>query len=92
VSLADEEADMSADQNRPATPALGVPPADLSREELLRELESLYTTRLEALRHGSDDALATHTRRTVELEEEYLRRRPEREIDPDRLREGARHR
>jgi hypothetical protein len=71
---------------------MGIPPADLSREELLRELQSLHSTRLDTLQHGSDDALATHTRRTAELEEEYLRRRPEREIDPDRLREGARER
>ena len=34
---------------------------------------------------GPDDALAVHLARTTELEEEYLTRYPEREIDPSRL-------
>jgi hypothetical protein len=70
----------------------GVPPQDLGDEELTRELTQLYSTRDDTLRHGSDQALATHTRRTQELEAEYLRRFPDREVDPERLREGARQR
>jgi hypothetical protein len=70
----------------------GVPATELSYEDLLRELFELYRTRLDTLRHGSDQALAHHTGRMNELEPEYLRRNPQREIDPERLREGARQR
>ncbi|HEV7932755.1 MAG TPA: DUF6158 family protein [Actinomadura sp.] len=72
--------------------ATGVTPSDLGDEDLMRELEHLYDTRLDALRHAADQALAEHTRRMAEFEAEYLRRRPEREIDPERLRAGARQR
>ena len=68
----------------------GVPAADLPDEDLLRELDSLARTRVQTLRHGSDDALRTHIDRMAELEQEYLRRFPDREIDPQRTREGAR--
>lgn len=68
----------------------GVDPGTLSDDDLFRELAHLYETRFGTLRHGSDQALAEHTRRTSELEAEYIRRLPTREIDPDRLREGAR--
>jgi hypothetical protein len=59
---------------------LGVSPTELSDEDLIRELESLHRTRNDTLRHGPDDALAHHDRRTAELEREYLRRYPDREI------------
>lgn len=68
----------------------GVRAAELPDEDLLRELESLSRTRVQTLRHGSDDALATHRARTRELEDEYLRRFPERETDAQRTRQGAR--
>jgi hypothetical protein len=68
----------------------GIDPTVLPEDDLLRELERLHATRTETLRHGSDDALARHTSRTAELEREYLRRHPHREVDPNRLREGAR--
>ncbi|MGI5270526.1 DUF6158 family protein [Nonomuraea sp. CA-218870] len=71
---------------------MGIDPAQLSDEDLLRELRQLHTTRTDAFLHGSDDALARHTSRTNELESEYLRRYPQREVDPNRLREGARAR
>ncbi|MFD1938150.1 MULTISPECIES: DUF6158 family protein [Nonomuraea] len=71
---------------------MGIDPRDLSEEDLIRELRQLYQTRLETLLHGPDDALARHTSRTNELESEYLRRHPVRDIDPGRLREGARQR
>ena len=70
----------------------GVPAAELPEEDLLRELAHVHATRQQTFLHGSADALVTHTRRTAQLEDEYLRRHPEREIDPERLRAGARER
>jgi hypothetical protein len=68
-------------------PSLGVPPYGLSDDDVLRELRSLHQTRLDTLRHGSEQSLTHHLRRTDELEREYLRRFPGREISPDRLRD-----
>jgi hypothetical protein len=68
----------------------GVDPTSLSDEELLRELESLHSTRHETLLHGSSEALRSHTVRIHELEDEYVRRHPERDVDPERTRQGAR--
>lgn len=70
----------------------GSDPRNLDERDLLRELGQLHVTRHETFLHGSDDALRAHTRRTAELEDEYLRRHPEREIESGRLREGARAR
>ena len=70
----------------------GVDPTELAEDDLMRELEHLHATRNETFRHGSDEALAMHSRRTAELEREYLRRHPRREVDPNRLRAGARQR
>ena len=67
----------------------GVDPAELSDDDLLRELASVHETRHQTLRHGSDAALDNHTRRTGELEKEYRKRFPEREVDPQRLRDPA---
>jgi Family of unknown function (DUF6158) len=64
----------------------GVDPGALSNEDLLRELASLHETRHDTFRHGSDAALANHNERMAELEAEYLRRFPQREVDPARLR------
>jgi hypothetical protein len=47
---------------------------------------------MDALRHAPLQAFQEHTVRTAELETEYLRRRPAREIDPNRSRDGARAR
>ncbi len=74
------------DSSDSPVPGDGVPPRDLSADDLTRELSSLYRTRQDTLRHGSDSALAAHDRRTGELEHEYRRRFPDREIDPRRLR------
>lgn len=63
----------------------GIDPAELSDDDLFREMGSLHRTRLHTLRHGPDAALATHLRRTAELETEYLTRYPGREVDPGRL-------
>ncbi|MEV4200202.1 DUF6158 family protein [Micromonospora globbae] len=66
---------------------LGVDPAELTDEDLIREMHSLHRTRLDTLRHAADSALAHHLRRTAELETEYLARHPGREVDPSRLRD-----
>lgn len=68
----------------------GVPAADLNNDDLLRELEQLHTTRHDTLLHGSSSALRTHTERQHELEQEYLRRNPERDVGERRTRDGAR--
>ncbi len=68
----------------------GVPPEDLAEPDLLRELERLHATRHETFLHGARDALRAHTARTEQLEAEYLRRHPEREVDPARTRSGSR--
>jgi len=70
----------------------GVDPTELAEEDLMRELEHLHATRHDTFRHASEEALAVHSRRTAQLEAEYLRRHPQREVDPNRLREGARRR
>lgn len=66
----------------------GIDPRGFEEHQLFRELLSLYRTRMDTLRHGSEDALQEHNQRMRQLEGEYLRRRPEREIDPLRLRGG----
>jgi hypothetical protein len=60
--------------------------AELSDDDLLRELTQLHETRHDTFLHGSAHAVATHTDRQEALEEEYLRRNPAREVDQDRLR------
>jgi hypothetical protein len=71
---------------------MGIDPRDLDDEDLIRELRRLHETRTDTLFHGSDDAMERHTSRTQELEGEYLKRFPERHVDPGRLRSGARQR
>lgn len=68
----------------------GVHPDDLAETDLLRELEHLHATRHDTFLHGGADALREHSSRTAQLEQEYLRRHPEREVDPARTRSGAR--
>ena len=75
-----------------ADTAAGVAARDLSDEDLIRELGAVHRTRHDTLRHGSNQALAHHDERTVELEGEYLRRFPGREVSPARLTAGARDR
>jgi hypothetical protein len=83
---------MTFPADRPIETDQGVDPGELTGDDLMRELGHLYETRLDALRHASDQALDEHTHRTAQLEAEYLRRHPDREIDPERMREGARAR
>ncbi|MDP9101894.1 MAG: DUF6158 family protein [Actinomycetota bacterium] len=68
----------------------GVPPEQLNDEALDRELLHLHETRNETFLHGSEDALAIHTARTALLEQEYLRRNPDRVPDARRTRHGSR--
>lgn len=75
-----------AERETDAVGASGVPAAELGDEDLLRELASVHRTRDDTLRHGSGNSLAAHTARTEELETEYLRRFPDREIHDLRLR------
>ncbi len=65
-------------------------PQDLHEVDLLRELEHLHRTRNDTFLHGSPHALREHSMRTGDLEQEYLRRHPEREVNPARTRAGAR--
>jgi hypothetical protein len=68
---------------------MGIDAAQLSDDDLVRELRQLHLTRSDTFFHGSDDALSMHTARTSELEAEYLRRNPDREVDPLRLRQRS---
>ena len=68
----------------------GVSPEDLAETNLIRELEHLHRSRHDTFLHGAPDALREHTRRSAEPEREYLRRHPERDVDPVRTRAGAR--
>ncbi|MPZ26258.1 MAG: hypothetical protein GEV12_07330 [Micromonosporaceae bacterium] len=62
------------------TAPLGVAASELSDQDLLRELASVHRTRHEALRHRPAAAFGHHDRRSRELEAEYLRRFPRREV------------
>ncbi|MCX5192643.1 DUF6158 family protein [Streptomyces sp. NBC_00249] len=66
--------------------------SELEDGRLLKELETIHRTRHETLLHGSDEALATHTQRLRELEDEYVRRHPQRAQATARTRSGARAR
>lgn len=76
---------MSSNPNE-STPPAPHPTGDLSDDDLFRELEQLYGTRLDTVRHGSQSALDNSTRRIGELEEEYRHRHPQREVEGRRLR------
>lgn len=69
---------------------IGVAAIELTEADLMRELRHLHSTRHETFLHGSRDSLLEHTARTFELEKEYLRRHPERDVDPRRTRAGSR--
>jgi hypothetical protein len=87
-----EALDQIGGRDQPAEPGMGVPGGRLDNDDLLRELGELHRTRHDTLRHGSEHALARHDERLAELEGEYRRRFPQREIDPGRLRDGTRAR
>ena len=71
----------------------GVPPTELSDDDLRRELAHLHETRSDTLHRGSESALQVHTERMLALEQEFLRRLPaESAPDPLRTRAGSRYR
>lgn len=72
----------------PSDEGEGIPAETLSDEDLRRELANIHRTRHDTFLHGSASALVHHTERSDELEAEYLRRFPKREVDPQRLRPG----
>lgn len=70
------------------TMAMGIPAADLGDADLERELAHAHRKRHDTFVGGSANALATHTRRTAELEHEYLQRFPDRVVqDAEKLRQ-----
>ena len=72
------------------TPLSRPPSAGGRRYRQRRELEHLHETRHETFLHGSEDALEAHTKRMFEMEQEYLRRFPDR-VTPDPARVRATH-
>ncbi|MCD0486410.1 DUF6158 family protein [Streptacidiphilus sp. ASG 303] len=75
-----------------APDALGIDPGQLDESVLMHELEQIHRTRHDTLLHGSAEALDRHTSRMAELEAEYLRRHPGRQVTAGRTRLGARAR
>lgn len=71
---------------------LGIDAGQLDESVLMHELEQIHRTRHDTLLHGSAEALDRHTSRMAELEEEYLRRHPQRQVIAGRTRLGARAR
>jgi hypothetical protein len=61
-----------------AAPPSGRPAADLTDAELETQGKQLHDTRNWVFLHGSAAQFETHTRRMLELEQEYLRRHPKR--------------
>jgi hypothetical protein len=57
---------------------MGVPARELSDAELERQGLQAHATRHWVFLHGTAGQFRTHTRRMLELEEEYLRRHPHR--------------
>lgn len=62
------------------------PTTELDEPTLLHELDHLYRTRLDTLRFGAQGAWESSDRRVAELEGEYLRRHPAREVSERRER------
>jgi len=56
----------------------GIPARELSDEELERQGVHAHATRHWAFLHGTAEQFRTHTERMLELEQEYLRRHPQR--------------
>jgi uncharacterized protein DUF6158 len=68
----------------------GIRGAELSDDDLMRELEHLHQTRHDTFLNGSEHALEHHTQRMVELEGEYRRRFKHETPDDLRTRAGSR--
>ena len=56
---------------------MGVPARELSDAELERQGLRAHETRHWMFLHGTAEQFRTHTRRMLELEQEYLRRHPQ---------------
>jgi hypothetical protein len=56
----------------------GVPARELSDDELERQGVQAHATRHWVFLHGTAEQFRTHTQRMLELEQEYLRRHPQR--------------
>jgi len=56
----------------------GVPAKDLSDQELERQGVQAHASRHWVFLHGTAEQFRTHTQRMLELEQEYLRRHPQR--------------
>jgi hypothetical protein len=56
----------------------GVPASELTDDELERQGVHAHATRHWVFLHGTAEQLRTHTERMLELEQEYLRRHPQR--------------
>jgi hypothetical protein len=68
----------------------GIPAADLSDDDLRREVTHLHEIRHDAMLDASEDAFETHTRRMLELEAEFISRFPrEAAPAPSRTRAGS---
>lgn len=59
-------------------PTTGRPAADLTDEELETQGKQLHDSRNWVFLHGTAAQFETHTKRMLELEQEYLRRHPKR--------------
>ncbi len=70
-------------------PDAGRSAADLSDAELETQGKQLHDTRNWMFLHGSAAQFETHTRRMLELEQEYLRRYPKRTWQGNEATEGA---
>jgi hypothetical protein len=69
----------------------GIAPDQLADDDLRRELAHLHETRHDTLLGGGESALEAHTRRMLELEQEFLHRFPGAGApDPRRTRAGSR--
>jgi len=60
------------------TGSKGVPASELSDEDLERQGTHAHETRNWVFLHGTAEQFKTHTERMLELEQEYLRRHPQR--------------
>lgn len=60
------------------TERIGVPASDLSDDELERQGVQAHAMRHWVFLHGTAEQFRTHTERMLELEQEYLRRHPQR--------------
>ncbi len=69
----------------------GIDPAQLTDDDLARELDHIHATRHSTFLDGTEDAFEAHTKRMLLLEAEYLRRFPDRAAPhPLRTRAGSR--